>query len=433
MPEQTFERKSETVSVVNSSEPVNPGMHKYQPAPPSKSRWWIWALVLIACVVAGALYYERQPAGESKAKAASLPRAVPIAAAPAKKGDIGVYVEALGTVTPVYTVSVTSRVQGEIMDVRYKEGQMISKGDSLLEIDPRPYQAALTQTEGQLAHDQAVLSEARIDLDRYKSAFARNAVAQQQVYDQEQTVLQDEGTVKNDEGNAETAKVNLAYTHITSPIEGRVGLRLVDPGNIVQANGTTPLVMVTQLEPITVIFSVAEDYLPQIQEQLRQGHRLQVDAFDRTQQKQIASGALLTLDNQIDTTTGTIKLKAVFENKDSSLFPNQFVNARLLVETQRGATLIPAAAIQRNGQGAFIYQVNSNQVVSLRSITVGTTDGSTSAVQGVKPGDVIAVDNFDKLQDGMQVAVRQVASSNNQANQPNQPNQPNQANQKVSQ
>ncbi len=165
MPEQTFERKSETASVVNSSEPVNPGLHKYQPAPPSKSRWWIWVLVLIACVVAGALYYERQPAGESKAKAASLPRAVPIAAAPAKKGDIGVYVEALGTVTPVYTVSVTSRVQGEIMDVHYKEGQMINKGDSLLEIDPRPYQAALTQAEGQLAHDQAVLSEARIDLD----------------------------------------------------------------------------------------------------------------------------------------------------------------------------------------------------------------------------------------------------------------------------
>jgi multidrug efflux system membrane fusion protein len=406
MPEQTFEQKSESVSVVNSSEPMNPGTHQYQPGPTSKSRWWIWILVLIACVVAGALYYERQPAGESKAKAASLPRAVPIAAAPAKKGDIGVYVEALGTVTPVYTDSVTSRVQGEIMEVHYKEGQMVSKGDPLLEIDPRPYQAALTQTEGQLAHDQAVLSEARIDLDRYKSAFARNAVAQQQVYDQEQTVLQDEGTVKNDEGNVETAKVNLAYTHITSPIEGRVGLRLVDPGNIVQANGTTPLVVVAQLQPITVIFSVAEDYLPQIQQQLRAGHTMAVTALDRTQEKQIAVGSLLTLDNQIDPTTGTVKLKAIFPNKDLSLFPNQFVNARLLVETEHNATLVPTAAIQRNAQGAFVYVITPDKTAQMKTVKPGTVDGNTAAVEGLEPNQLVAVNGFDRLQDGVKVSFR---------------------------
>ena len=402
---------------------------------PSGGAWRKWLLVVVVLATGAFFFFEHQATGLTGQAAAPVAPAASlmVTTASARKGDLGVYVNALGTVTPVYTVTVTSRVVGQIVSVNYQEGQIVHKGDSLLEIDPRPYQAALTQVQGQLAHDQAVLNEARIDLARYDQAFARNAIAKQQLDDQQQVVSQDEGTVGNDEGQVANAKLNLDYCHISSPIDGRVGLRLVDPGNIVQANGTTPLVVITQLQPITVIFSVAEDYLPQIQEQLRQGHRLQVDAFDRTQQKQIASGALLTLDNQIDTTTGTIKLKAVFENKDSSLFPNQFVNARLLVETQRGATLIPAAAIQRNGQGAFIYQVNSNQVVSLRSITVGTTDGSTSAVQGVKPGDVIAVDNFDKLQDGMQVAVRQVASSNNQANQPNQPNQPNQANQKVSQ
>jgi membrane fusion protein, multidrug efflux system len=407
MPEQTFGQNNETASVVNSGEPINPEIPKYQPAPPSsKSRWWIWLLVLIACVVGGALYYQRQSGGESKAKAAPLPRAVPIAAAPAKKGDIGIYVEALGTVTPVYTVSVTSRVQGQIMDVHYKEGQMINKGDSLLEIDPRPYQAALTQAEGQLAHDQALLSEARIDLDRYKSAFARNAVAQQQVYDQEQAVLQDEGTVKNDEGTVENAKVNLVYTHIVSPIEGRVGLRLVDPGNIVQANGTTPLVVVTQLEPITVIFSVAEDYLPQIQQQLRAGHTMTVTALDRTQEKQIAVGSLLTLDNQIDTTTGTVKLKAIFPNKDSSLFPNQFVNARLLVETEHNATLVPTAAIQRNAQGAFVYVISPDKTAQMKTVKPGTVDGNTAAVDGIEPNQLVAVNGFDRLQDGVKVSFR---------------------------
>jgi len=413
MPDPKFEMNSEKSSVVNLEIPAvpkeKPALEDHFKEPPGgkKSHAWVWILLLIAVGVGGALYYQRQSSGDaSKAKAAAPPRPVPITTAPAHKGDIGVYVEALGTVTPVYTVTVTSRVQGEIMEVHYKEGQMVHKGDPLLEIDPRPYQAALTQAEGQLAKDQATLAEARIDLDRYKSAFARNAIAQQQVYDQEQTVLQDEGTVKNDEGVVENARVNLVYTHITSPIDGRVGLRLVDPGNIVQANSSTTLVVITQLQPITVIFSVAEDYLPQIMKQLRQNHAMPVAALDRTQEQQIASGSLLTLDNQIDPTTGTVKLKAIFPNTDDALFPNQFVNARLLVETQHDATLVPAAAIQRNGQGAFVYVIKPDKTAEMQTVKVGTTDGNETAVDGITPNDVLAVSGFDRLQNGSPVAVR---------------------------
>jgi multidrug efflux system membrane fusion protein len=283
---------------------------------------------------------------------------------------------------------------------------MVRKGDPLLEIDPRPYQAAVTQAEGQLARDNAVLSEARIDLGRYQTAFSQNAIAQQQVYDQEQAVKQDEGTVKNDQGLLDTANVNLVYCHITSPIDGRVGLRLVDPGNIVQANSTTSLVVIAQLQPITVIFSVAEDYLTQIQQQMGHGQKLKVDALDRTQAKTLATGSLLTLDNQVDTTTGTVKLKAIFDNKDNALFPNQFVNAKLLVETQHGVVLVPNPAIQRNAQQAFVYVIKPDQTASMQNITVGTSDNNSTAVQGIQPGAVVAVNGFDKLQDGIKVEER---------------------------
>ena len=377
------------------------------------SHWWVWLLIAAIVLVGGFIYYRhRQAANEAaaKAKAAQQPRAVPIVTATAKKGDIGVYVEALGAVTPVYTVNVTSRVQGQVMNVYYKEGQMVRKGQPLLEIDPRPFQAALTQVEGQLEHDQALLAEARIDLDRYQQAFNRNAIAKQQLDDQTQLVKQDEGTVKNDQGQVANAQVNLAYTHITSPIDGRVGLRLVDPGNMVQANGTTPLVVVTQLAPITVIFSVAEDYLTQIQQQTRNGNKLAVDAYDRTQQRKIAEGTLLTIDNQIDTTTGTVKLRADFPNKDGALFPNQFVNVRLLVTTQHNVTLIPTSGIQRNAQGAFVYLIQ-DQKATLRTVKVGTTDGNITAVEGINPGDVVAVNGFDKLQDGVPVRIQKPGAS----------------------
>jgi len=375
-------------------------------SPTSGSRWWIW-LILAVLVLGGlALWQRRGAAPQAKTSGDPSARPVTVSTAVAHQGDIGIYLNALGTVTPVYTVTVTSRVQGEITQVYYREGQMVQKGDPLIEIDPRPYQAALTQVEGQLAHDQAVLNEAKIDLERYQQAFNRNAIAKQQLDDQQQVVLQDEGTVKNDEGQLANAKLNLVYTHITAPISGRVGLRLVDPGNIVQANSNTGLVVITQLQPITVVFSIAEDLLSPIQQQLRKGKKLSVDAFDREGNTKVASGTLLTLDNVIDPTTGTLKLKAIFDNRDVALFPSQFVNVRLLVDTQHNATLVPSPAIQRNAQGAFVYVIKSDQTASMRTITAGTTDGIVTAVQGVEPEEAIAVNGFDKLLDGAKVTVR---------------------------
>jgi membrane fusion protein, multidrug efflux system len=404
----TFSTENSTAQkyAVNRS---STGIEDRQPA--GRSRWWIWALGVVLVITAIILWQRHSSNSEAKASADPATRPTLISTATARQGDIGIFLNALGTVTPVYTVTVTSRVQGEITQVYYHEGQMVKKGDPLIEIDPRPYQAALTQVEGQLAHDTAVLNEAKIDLNRYKEALDRNAIAKQQYDDQQQVVLQDEGTVKNDEGQLANAKVNLVYTHITAPIAGRVGLRLVDPGNIVQANSTTPLVVITQLQPITVIFSIAEDSLNQIQQQLRKGKKLSVDALDRAQSTKIASGTLLTLDNVIDPTTGTLKLKAVFDNKDNALFPSQFVNIRLLVDTQKNMTLIPTPAIQRNAQGAYVYVI-SNSTATIRNITPGTTDGSVTAVTGIQPQEVLATNGFDKLVDGGKVSVRQPGKNN---------------------
>jgi membrane fusion protein, multidrug efflux system len=376
--------------------------------PPEKSNWWVWAIVaVVAILIVAFMYRQYQAAKAEHAQANQAPvRGIPITTTTATQGDIGVYITALGTVTPVYTVTVTSRVQGEIMAIHYTEGQMVKAGDPLVDIDPRPYQVQLAQAEGQLQHDQAVLNEAKIDLTRYQTAFSKNAIAKQQVDDQEQTVLQDEGTVKNDQAGIDSAKLSLVYCHITSPITGRVGLRMIDLGNIVQAGSTSGLVVVTQLQPITLVFNVAEDYLPQIQAQVHQGHKLEVDAFDRDQQKKIASGSLLTTDNQIDTTTGTVKLKAIFPNSDESLFPNQFVNARLLVDTERGVTLVANAAIQRSAQGSFVYIVKPDETAAMQTVTPGVTDGGVTAVQGLQPNDVVASSGFDKLQDGAKVTVK---------------------------
>jgi len=329
----------------------------------------------------------------------------------AQTGDIGIYVNALGVVTPLNTVSIVSRVQGQITKIYYQEGQTVNVGDPLVEIDPGPNQAALLQAEGQLARDMALLENARLDLERYQEAFASNAIPKQQLDTQVAAVHQDEGTVKVDQGLLDNAKVQLAYCHITAPISGRVGLRLVDLGNIVQANATNPLLVITELQPITVIFNVAEDDLPQIQKQLQAGNTLTVDAFDRAQTKKIATGTLLTLDNQIDPTTGTVKFKAVFTNDDESLFPNQFVNARLLVDTLEDATLLSNTVIQRNADSAFVYlikpdQTGTNQTVAMQTITVGTTDGNVSSVEGIEPGTVVAADNFNKLSDGAKVTLR---------------------------
>jgi multidrug efflux system membrane fusion protein len=329
---------------------------------------------------------------------------VPITTDTARRGNIGVYIDAIGTVTPVYTSSITSQVTGIVTEVHYREGQVVSKGTPLIEIDSRPYNATLMQAQGILQRDQGLLAQAQMDLQRYQAAWARNAIPRQQLDDQEKVVEQDQGTVKNDQGVVQADEIQVEFCHIVSPITGRIGLRVVDPGNVVQANSGTVLAVVTQLQPITVVFTVAEDALSQIQSRLRQGAKLPVEAYDRTNQKLIARGTLISLDNQVDTTTGTVKARASFSNADAALFPNAFVNARLLVNTLTNATLVPTDAIQHNGQEAFVYVVENNRA-HLRTITVGVTEAQTAQVTGIDPGDVLATSGFDKLQDNAQVTL----------------------------
>ena len=324
-----------------------------------------------------------------------------------KTGNINVYNDALGTVTPVYTVTVYSQVTGRVMAVYYKEGQIVHKGQPLVEIDPRPYEATLKQAEGTLKRDQGVLAEAQIDLARYQEAFARNAIARQQLEDQQQMVVQDQGTVVADQGTVDYDKVQLAYCHIVAPITGRVGLRLVDPGNTVFSGSGSTLVVITQLQPITVVFNVSEDSLPQIQQQLHGGRSLQVDAFDRSNDRQIDTGKLTSLDNEIDTTTGTVKFRATFNNQKNTLFPNQFVNARLLVKTLQNVVLVPSAAVQHNGTAAFVYVVKPNHTVGVQPITPLTSNEQVTAVQGVGPNTALATSGFDRLENGAQIMAHQ--------------------------
>ena len=373
---------------------------------------WIVALLLFAGLFVWVLRHQSTPQKAAQAgRAAQMGGQVSVVTATAQKGDIGVYQEAIGTVTPIYTSSVTSQVTGLVMAVHFREGQRVRKGDLLIEIDPRTFEAQLAQAQGTLEKDTHVLSQAKMDLERYRDAWARNAIAKQILDDQEKAVLQDEGTVKADQGLVQFDRVQLAYCRITAPFAGRVGLRLVDPGNVVQANGTNPLVVVTQEQPITVIFTVAEDALGQLQAQLRRGARLAVDAYDRTALTKIASGKLLALDNQIDTTTGTVKLRAVFDNKNGGLFPNQFVNTRLLVEMLKGVTLIPTSAIQHNGQTSFVYIIQ-NGTAQMRTVKAGATNAGMTAVEGIQPGDAVINSSFEKLQPNVKVSVAQAPQSN---------------------
>ncbi|MGD0232050.1 MAG: efflux RND transporter periplasmic adaptor subunit [Syntrophorhabdales bacterium] len=364
---------------------------------------WSLLLLVLALVLVLILHHH-----ENAQKAASLarrgPAGITITSATAQKGDIGVYLDAIGTVTPVYTDLITTQVNGLVVAVQYKEGQVVRKGDPLIDIDPRPYRATLLQAQGALERDENLLAQAQMDLERYRAAWARNGIAKQILDDQEKLVLQYMGTVKNDQGTVQFDRIQVDFCHITAPIAGRVGLRLVDPGNVVQSAGTVTLAVITQLEPITVIFTIPEDSLGQVEDRLRHKAKLTVDAFDRTAQTIIARGELLTLDNQIDTTTGTVKGRALFDNKNDALFPNQFVNTRLLVNTLRGVTLIPASAIQRNGQEAFVYVIQSN-IAHRRSIRPGVTDGGVTQVEGINPGDVVANSSFDKLQDNVPVVI----------------------------
>jgi multidrug efflux system membrane fusion protein len=367
----------------------------------------IAALVLLAFVV--------------KKLATPAPKAPPppkvnVGAARVTRADVHVYLDELGTVTPVYTVTVASRVAGELLEVRYREGQLVKKNDLLAVVDPRPYRALVVQAQGQLARDQAMLKNARIDLVRYQNSYAEHAIPEQQLATQQATVDADEGTVRLDQGNLDAAQVNLDYTRIVAPIDGRVGLRSVDPGNIVPANGTTGIATITQLQPITVIFTIAEDNIDAVVEQMAGGRKLAVDALDRTQKRLLSSGTLLTLDNQISVATGTVRARASFANPHDELFPNEFVNARLLVKTLNQAIVIPDAALQRNGDAAFVYVVGSDDTVQSHDVKVLASDAGVTAVTGVQPGDEVVTDGFDKLQNGTHVTAQSPAPANKSKN-----------------
>jgi multidrug efflux system membrane fusion protein len=364
----------------------------------------IWSLLLLVLVVVVVLIYRHHEDALKKVTAARVAPGITVTSVTAQKGDIGVYLDSIGTVTPVYTDSITSQVNGLVVAVHFKEGQRVSKGDPLIDIDSRSYRATLLQAQGTLERDENLLGQAQMDLGRYQAAWARNAIAKQVMDDQEKLVLQDEGTVKNDQGTVQFDQIQVDYCTITSPISGQVGLRLVDPGNVVQSNGTTGLAVITQIEPITVIFTVPEDSLGPVVARLHKNAKLAVDGFDRTAQAKIASGVLLTLDNQIDTTTGTVKGRALFDNKNDALFPNQFVNTRLLVNTLQGVTLIPSSAIQQNGQASFVYVIQNN-FAHMRGIKPGVANGGVTQVDGINPGDVVANSSFDKLQDNSAVVI----------------------------
>ena len=373
--------------------------------PHHKGLWVVmWSLLLLIVAVPLMLVLHHHEEAKKAASAHPAAPGITITSATAQMGDIGVYLDAIGTVTPVYSVSITSQVNGQVTAVQYTEGQRVSKGDSLVEVDSRPYRAMLLQAQGTLERDENLLAQAQMDLERYRAAWARNAIAKQTLDDQEKLVLQYEGAVKNDQGTVQFDQIQVDYCHITAPIAGRVGLRLVDPGNVVQSGGNVTLAVITQLEPITIIFTIPEDSLGQVEARLNAKAKLPVDAFDRTAQTRIASGALLTLDNQIDTTTGTVKGRALFANANDALFPNQFVNTRLLVNTLQGVTLIPSSAIQQNGPASYVYVIQDN-FAHMRSVKPGITNGGVTQVDGINPGDVVANSSFDKLQDKAAVVI----------------------------
>jgi len=447
----------------SSASHVTPGAPQAgdAPAPEKKRRhWWIWAVVLI---LFGLLFYwviqHQQQSQAAKTggggRRGQMGGPVPVTTATARKGSMNIYFDALGTVTPVYTDSITAQVTGVVTTVHYREGQTVSKGAPLIDIDDRLYRAQLTQAQGTLEHDQQVLAQAQMDLERYQQAWAKNAIPRQTLEDQEKLVLQQQAAVKNDEGAVQYDQVQVAYCHITAPISGRVGLRLVDPGNLVTANSSSTLVVITQTQPITVVFTLAEDDLPKVQAQVRSKQGLTVEALDRTQSGHLASGKLSAIDNQIDTSTGTVKLRAQFDNRDGSLYPNQFVNTRMLVQTLDDQVLVPSSAVQHNGSEDFVYVIadaktgtpvsdtsvckggaggghgggqnasagqGSGQAggaqsggvaptckAVMRSVKSGHSEnGDTIILDGLQSGEIVSDSSFEKLIDGSQITISKI-------------------------
>lgn len=370
----------------------------------------MWFRLLAAAIAFAAVFAvgNRLFRTSGKAPPPPPPPPLPVVGAKARTGNLAIYLNGLGTVTALNTVTVRSRVDGELLNVAVREGQPVSAGDLIAEIDPRPFEVQLLQAQGQRERDVALLNNARVDLDRYQVLFSQDAIPKQQLDTQVSTVHQYEAAIKADEGPIENAKLQITYAHITAPLTGRVGLRQVDPGNIVHAADTNGLLVITQIEPIAVLFNLDQESVYPVMKKLQAGNQLIVEAWDRDLQTRISTGSLLTADNQADVTTGTVRFKAIFPNSDENLFPNQFVNARLLLETKRGVVLVPAAAIQHGPQGAFVYVVGPEGAVEMRNVAVGPIEADTASIdKGLKAGETVVTDGTDKLQPGMKVAVRE--------------------------
>ena len=409
----------------NSLDLPEPGSGSASATAPSKSRWWLWVLAIGVIALGGWYYYSAKnssqaadpaataAAGKGKGSSGAGGLVVPVVVATAQRGDLPVYFNGLGTVTAFNTVTVRSRVDGQLASVAFKEGQFVHEGDLLAQIDPRPFQVQLEQAQGQLAKDQAQRKDAEVNLERFKLLFKEGVIPQQQLDTQAALVGQFDGAITSDQSQIDNAKLQLTYSRITAPISGRIGLRLVDVGNIVHATDVNGLLVITQLQPISVIFSLPQDQLPEVNAKLRSGVQLVVDAYDRDDTAKIASGKLVTIDNQIDPTTGTYKLKSIFANTDNALFPNQFVNTHLLVDIKHNLVIVPTAAIQRGPQGTYVYAAGPDNTAKIKVVTIAQTTGDNVGLSaGLNSGDAVVIDGQDKLQDGTKINPSPAGGSN---------------------